>query len=169
VDFFGGGRCDQRRDLHLLLLAHRGRHGNPGSRRRRYAGAIDTTYVDLSGRRRDDSAGRCLGLAVPRLGFGRRSAAALAGWRKTIEQKQQEINDDESDNKGSLSAITRQFTHYAITGIMFPVSTALGFFGGYFLDQWLGTIPLFSLIGLGLGVAAAIRNLLRTVAADDDT
>jgi F0F1-type ATP synthase assembly protein I len=52
---------------------------------------------------------------------------------------------------------------------MFPVSTALGFFGGYFLDQWLGTIPLFSLIGLGLGVAAAIRNLLRTVAADDDT
>tara|TARA_B100000929_G_scaffold217226_1_gene173919 strand:- start:2209 stop:2367 length:159 start_codon:yes stop_codon:yes gene_type:complete len=52
---------------------------------------------------------------------------------------------------------------------MFPVSTGLGFFGGYLLDQWLGTAPLFSLIGLGLGVAAAIRNMLQAVAADDDT
>jgi F0F1-type ATP synthase assembly protein I len=51
---------------------------------------------------------------------------------------------------------------------MFPVATGLGFFGGYLLDQWLGTTPLLSLIGLGLGVAAAIRNLLQAVAADDD-
>ncbi len=68
-----------------------------------------------------------------------------------------------------MPTITRQYAHYAIIGIMFPVSIALGFFGGYVLDQWLGTIPLFALIGLGLGVVAAIRNLLQTVAADDDT
>ena len=51
---------------------------------------------------------------------------------------------------------------------MFPVAIGLGFFGGYLLDRWLGTMPLFALIGLVLGVAAAIRNLLQTVAADDD-
>ena len=65
-------------------------------------------------------------------------------------------------------SITRQFTRYATIGTMFPVSIGLGFFGGYLLDQWWGTTPLLSLIGLGLGVAAAIRNLLQAVAADDD-
>ncbi len=66
----------------------------------------------------------------------------------------------------SLVAITQQFAHYAIIGIMFPVSIALGFFGGYLIDRWLGTVPLFALIGLGLGTTAAIRNLLQTVASD---
>ncbi|MED5559237.1 MAG: AtpZ/AtpI family protein [Acidobacteriota bacterium] len=65
--------------------------------------------------------------------------------------------------------MTRQFTRYATIGIMFPVATGLGFFGGYLLDQWLRTTPLLSLIGLGFGVAAAIRNMLQAVAADDDT
>ncbi len=64
--------------------------------------------------------------------------------------------------------ITRQFAHYAIVGIMFPVAITLGFFGGYMLDRWLGTVPLFAFVGLGFGVAAAIRNLLQTVASDDD-
>ncbi len=68
-----------------------------------------------------------------------------------------------------LATISRQYAHYAIVGIMFPVAIVLGFFGGFVLDRWLGTLPLFALIGLGLGVVAAIRNLLQTVAADDDT
>ena len=63
--------------------------------------------------------------------------------------------------------MTRQYAHYAIVGIMFPVAITLGFFGGYLLDRWLGTVPLFALIGLIFGVAAAIRNLLRTVATDN--
>jgi len=76
-------------------------------------------------------------------------------------------SNDNSGDDTSLMAITRQFAHYATVGIMFPVAIALGFFGGYMLDLWLGTVPVFALVGLGFGVAAAIRNLLQTVASDD--
>ncbi len=74
-------------------------------------------------------------------------------------------NGDGEDDL-SLIVVTRQYAHYAIVGIMFPVSIALGFFGGYMIDRWLETVPLFALIGLCFGVAAAIRNLLQTVASD---
>ncbi len=76
--------------------------------------------------------------------------------------------DESSRDDSSLMTAARQFAHYSTAGIMFPVSIAVGFFGGYFLDRWVGTMPLFAFVGLALGVAAAIRNLLRTVATDRD-
>jgi F0F1-type ATP synthase assembly protein I len=78
-----------------------------------------------------------------------------------------EDKDGDADN-GSLLTITRQYAHYATVGIMFPVATALGFFLGYLVDGRLGTVPLFAIIGMVLGVAAAIRNLLQMVATDED-
>lgn len=81
--------------------------------------------------------------------------------------------DDESrragnDNGFSLASATRQYAHYATVGIMFPVAVALGFYLGYLLDRRLGTVPLFAIVGLALGVAAAVRNLLRVIASDED-
>ncbi len=44
---------------------------------------------------------------------------------------------------------------------------------GWFLDDWLGTLPLFLLVFFGLGAAAGILNVVRTAhamnkaAADD--
>ena len=76
--------------------------------------------------------------------------------------------DDSNHEDSSLLSTVRQFAHYSTVGIMFPVSIALGFFGGYFVDRWLSTAPLFAFIGLALGFAAAIRNLLRAVATDED-
>lgn len=73
--------------------------------------------------------------------------------------------DDGGDDL-PIIVVARQYAHYAIVGIMFPVSIAVGFFAGYMIDRWLGTVPLFALIGLCFGVAAAIRNLLQTVASD---
>lgn len=67
---------------------------------------------------------------------------------------------------GSWREPLRQFAHYSTAGIMFPVSVALGFILGWAVDGWLGTAPWGSLLGAALGTAAAIRNLLRTVASD---
>jgi len=82
----------------------------------------------------------------------------------TDDQRRQ--SDDPNDF--SWTAVTRQYAHYATVGIMFPVAVALGFYLGYRLDLLLGTVPLFAIIGLALGVAAAIRNLLQTIASDED-
>ncbi len=79
-----------------------------------------------------------------------------------------EENGDSEGDRASLMTATRQFAHYATAGIMFPVSIALGFGFGYLLDQWAGTTPLLALLGMALGIAAAIRNLLRVAARDED-
>lgn len=81
-------------------------------------------------------------------------------------QPQDKGQPNSDSGNGSLAAITRHYAHYATAGIMFPVATGLGFFLGYLIDGWLGTVPLFAIVGLLLGVVAAIRNLLRTVASD---
>ncbi len=39
---------------------------------------------------------------------------------------------------------------------------------GLGLDTWLGTKPLFLLIGLGLGFAAGLRNMMRTLQQEND-
>ena len=36
-----------------------------------------------------------------------------------------------------------------------------GFLLGYFLDKWLGTVPIVTLIGAGLGLAAGVFELLQ--------
>lgn len=41
-------------------------------------------------------------------------------------------------------------------GIRLGVSVAIGLGGGLLLDNWLGTIPLFTLIGMVLGIGAAM-------------
>ena len=46
-------------------------------------------------------------------------------------------------------------------GMQFTFAVVIGVVLGYYLDRWLGTEPVFLLILTGLGVAAAIRSLLR--------
>jgi ATP synthase protein I len=38
-----------------------------------------------------------------------------------------------------------------------------GFFGGYFLDRWLGTAPAFILVLSFLGIAAAVYLVIREI------
>jgi len=51
----------------------------------------------------------------------------------------------------------------ASVGITLVVATAGATIGGYFLDGWLGTKPLFTLLGLGVGIAAGAREFWRTM------
>ena len=51
----------------------------------------------------------------------------------------------------------------ASVGITFVVATAGATIGGYFMDRWLGTTPWFTLIGIGVGVAAGFRDLFRSI------
>lgn len=39
---------------------------------------------------------------------------------------------------------------------------AIGFGIGYGLDAWLGTMPIFLILFIGLGLAAGIRTMMRT-------
>jgi F0F1-type ATP synthase assembly protein I len=41
-------------------------------------------------------------------------------------------------------------------GIRLGVSVAIGLGGGLLLDNWLGTMPIFTLIGMVLGIGAAM-------------
>ena len=51
----------------------------------------------------------------------------------------------------------------ATVGITLVVAIAGATIGGYFLDRWLGTNPLFTLIGLGVGIATGVREFFRTM------
>jgi ATP synthase protein I len=44
-------------------------------------------------------------------------------------------------------------------GIRLGVSVALGLGGGLLLDNWLGTSPIFTLIGMVLGIGAAMATI----------
>src|SRR5256712_14220431 len=44
----------------------------------------------------------------------------------------------------------------ASIGMTMVLATVIGLAGGYYADRWLGTRPIFLLVGLGLGVAAGV-------------
>ncbi|PWU17431.1 MAG: hypothetical protein C5B48_15945 [Candidatus Rokuibacteriota bacterium] len=51
----------------------------------------------------------------------------------------------------------------ATVGITFVVATAGATIGGYYLDRWLATLPVFTLIGLALGIATGCREFVRMI------
>ena len=51
----------------------------------------------------------------------------------------------------------------ATVGITFVVASAGATIGGYYLDRWLATSPVFTLIGLGVGVAVGFREFFRMI------
>ena len=48
-------------------------------------------------------------------------------------------------------------------GLSFVFALVIGFGGGYFVDQWLGTSPWFTFIGFFVGLAAGILNVYRVM------
>lgn len=48
---------------------------------------------------------------------------------------------------------------FATAGLELVISIVVGYFGGQFLDKWLGSEPYCSYAGLLLGIVAGFRNL----------
>jgi len=48
---------------------------------------------------------------------------------------------------------------FAATGLELAIAIVVGYFGGRYLDGWLGTAPYLSFLGLALGIFAGFRNL----------
>ena len=55
----------------------------------------------------------------------------------------------------------------ASIGIMLVVSTVIGLFIGIYMDRWLGTHPVFTIIMLLFGIAAGFVNLFKEVGKID--
>jgi ATP synthase protein I len=52
-------------------------------------------------------------------------------------------------------------------GLAFGAAVLLGVAGGYWLDRWLGTAPVFFLVGFVLGLAAGMINVFRAASVMD--
>lgn len=50
---------------------------------------------------------------------------------------------------------------FATAGLELAIAIVVGYFGGGFLDDWLGTGPYLSYVGLVLGIVAGFRNLFQ--------
>ncbi len=70
-------------------------------------------------------------------------------------------DEPDQDRAGGLQSYMR-FSHL---GLQFAMTIALLTGGGVWLDGRLGTMPLFTLIGLFLGFGAGFYNLYRAVYA----
>jgi ATP synthase protein I len=55
--------------------------------------------------------------------------------------------------------LIRTLGYLSTVGLAMAFSIGIGAVSGYYLDKWLGTSPWLSLIFIGLGIAAAFRNL----------
>jgi len=52
---------------------------------------------------------------------------------------------------------------YTHLGLTLTLAVLGGFFGGYWIDQRLGTVPLLAIIGTFIGAAAGFITLIRTL------
>lgn len=70
----------------------------------------------------------------------------------------------ETKPQGSASAWGRamRISSDLLAGLFVGCLLGLG------LDHWLGTAPLFLLVGIALGFAAGLRNMMRTLKKDSE-
>ena len=58
-----------------------------------------------------------------------------------------------------LKKTIKDLAYFSSIGFAMALSIAIGVVVGYYIDEKFGTDPWFLYIGLGLGIAAAFRNL----------
>ena len=58
-----------------------------------------------------------------------------------------------------LKKTIKDLAFFSSIGLAMALSIAIGAVAGYYIDEKFGTEPWFLYAGLGLGIAAAFRNL----------
>ncbi len=58
-----------------------------------------------------------------------------------------------------LKKTLKDLAYFSSVGFAMALSIAIGVVIGYLIDEKFGTDPWFLYVGLGLGIAAAFRNL----------
>jgi F0F1-type ATP synthase assembly protein I len=59
----------------------------------------------------------------------------------------------------------RTLGQLSTVGLSFVLALVMGFGGGYWLDQQLGTLPWLSFLGFVVGLAAGVLNVYRVLQA----
>jgi len=62
--------------------------------------------------------------------------------------------------KGQTNDFLKAFALLTQMGIMIVVCIAIGLLAGFYLDRWLGTEPLFLILFILFGIAAAIKSIV---------
>lgn len=91
----------------------------------------------------------------------------------SLDDLQRKIDEANSHNavkkEGEPDAVPQGNMGAALqVGIELVAGVAVGSFTGYFIDRWLGTMPLFFIICFFLGAAAGFRNLVRSAKQGTD-
>lgn len=68
---------------------------------------------------------------------------------------------DKNNPVGAWRDLGRGFGEILNIGYYIAASVIIGLFMGYYLDTWLGTLPLFTLLMTFLGAAAGLREIFR--------
>ncbi len=55
----------------------------------------------------------------------------------------------------------KDLAYYSSLGLSVALAIFLGLFAGVWLDKKFGTSPVLTFIGLGMGIVAGFRNLIR--------
>ena len=57
----------------------------------------------------------------------------------------------------------KELGYYSSLGLSVSLAIFIGLFFGVWLDRKFGTNPIFTLVGLGMGIVAGFRNLIRAM------
>ena len=68
-------------------------------------------------------------------------------------------NDEDRPDAGASKGATKDIGIAFDLGIRLGISVILGLGGGLLLDSWLHTSPIFTLVGMLLGIGAAMYTI----------
>ena len=71
------------------------------------------------------------------------------------------VTIDEKPKPSEAKKVVRATFTYSHVGIFFGVAICIGLFGGLWLDKHFQTSPIFTLVGILVGVISGFRELFR--------